>query len=312
MRALITGATGFVGSKLLALLLEQGDEVAVLRRPGGDPWRIGHRLPSVRTIWGDLSDVEQVEPQVTRFVPEVVFHLAWRSMDRAARRDPAQQFANRHASLSLLRIAAEAGCRTWVGLGSQAEYGFPNRVVDESILTAPRDAYGMAKVETCSATRRLAADLGVRFLWLRLFSAYGPADHPSAFIPYVAQTLLRGERPCLTTGTQLWDYLYVADAADAICRAAQTRAAEGIFNLGSGEALPIREVAERIRDLINPRLPLGFGEMPIAADSSTHLQADVSRLVRVTGWQPSTSLDEGLARTVDWYRQAQARGPAAA
>jgi UDP-glucose 4-epimerase len=303
MRALVTGATGFVGSHLVARLVGRGDEVAILRRAESDPWRVRHLLPGVTQIRGGFPDVDGLARPIAEFAPDVVFHLAWGGVGKAQRDDPHQHRVNIDGSLALLRLAACAGCGTWVGLGSQAEYGPRDGPLDEDAPTSPRNHYGAAKVEVCTRSRALAADLGVRSVWLRLFSAYGPADSPSALIPYLVTTLLGGGRPALTAGTQLWDYLYVADAAEAIIAAAATPGAEGVFNLGSGRVCTIREVAGRIRDRIDPALPLGFGEVPLGPDPILHLQADIGRLTRSTGWTPRTGLDEGLARTVDWHRR---------
>jgi nucleoside-diphosphate-sugar epimerase len=143
----------------------------------------------------------------------------------------------------------------------------------------------------------------MRFAWLRLFSAYGPMDDSGWMIPSLIQQLLRRERPLLTAGTQLWDYLYVADAARAIAQVALTPQASGMFNLGSGRPETIRSVAERIRDAIDPKLPLGLGEVPFRPDQVMHLEADIGRLRATTGWSPEIDLNEGLRRTIAWFRE---------
>jgi nucleoside-diphosphate-sugar epimerase len=148
----------------------------------------------------------------------------------------------------------------------------------------------------------LAEQTGIRLVWVRVFSVYGPHDNPECMIPAVARKLLRRERPSLTAGEQLWDYLYAEDAAEAIYRVAATPGAEGVFNLGSGVARTIRQIVEQVRDLIDRSLPLGFGEVPYRPDQVMHLQADITRLRRVTGWTPQTAFAVGVARTVQWCR----------
>jgi nucleoside-diphosphate-sugar epimerase len=103
-------------------------------------------------------------------------------------------------------------------------------------------------------------------------------------------------------GTQEWDWLHVDDVARAIVAVAEAPTAVGVFNLGSGCAVPVRRAIERIRDLAAPGMELTFGEIPFRPDQVMHMQADISRLKAATGWAPSIPLDEGLAATVAWYR----------
>jgi nucleoside-diphosphate-sugar epimerase len=121
-------------------------------------------------------------------------------------------------------------------------------------------------------------------------------------IPSVITSLLTGHRPSLTPGEQVWDFLYVADAVRALLALAENDSASGTFNLGSGSPVTVRDVASKIRDSIDPRLELGFGDVPYPPGQIMHLEADISRLKSATGWKPQTSLEEGLCRTIGWFR----------
>jgi nucleoside-diphosphate-sugar epimerase len=301
MRALVTGATGFVGSYLTRLLLSRGEAVAVLRRPESNVWRIKDVLTEVTQIEGDLLRVSGIRQQLSDFAPDTIFHLAWYGVSNRYRNDEAQIRNNLDGSLDLLRLARETGCHVFVGLGTQAEYGPQQRVLDEDAPTNPTTLYGAVKLCTYLLAQQLAAEYGVRFAWLRLFSSYGPKDNPDWMVPYLIGALQRGERPALTRGEQRWDYIYVEDVAEAIYLTALAEAAKGVFNLGSGQSYILRDIVEQIRDLINPALPLGFGEVPYRPDQVFHLQANISKLRRATGWQPRTALADGLRQTVEWY-----------
>ena len=302
MRVLLTGATGFIGSFVLRRLLSCGShDVALLAPPGSETWRIDDYLGPCERIDGDLEDLRPAEASILDFAPEVVVHLAWSGV--AARlRDDACQLANLRGSLDLVQIALRAGARAWVGLGSQAEYGPWTGPIREDAPTRPTSLYGAAKLSCGLLAGRLCAEAGVRFAWLRLFSAYGPTDDPNRFVPHLIRTLLESRRPSLTEGVQLWDYLAAEDAAEAIGLAAVDSEAEGIYNLGSGDAVPLRQVAEMIRDLIDPAAPLGLGEVPYGHSPVMHLQADVSRLRDELGWSPRIPLEKGLAELVAWSR----------
>jgi nucleoside-diphosphate-sugar epimerase len=307
MRALITGATGFVGSHLTELLSRQGHAVAALRRPATRPWRIEALLPRVTSIVGDSEHPRTVAADIKRFAPDAIFHAGWYGVAAAFRNDPEQITRNLQGTAELVSAAAEAGCRTFVGLGSQAEYGPQNRILRESDPTEPTSTYGVAKLCALWASRHLARQTGMRFAWLRIFSLYGPRDNRDYMIPSLVEKLLRGEKPSLTAGEQRWDYLYVRDAAEAIVAVAETPGAEGVFNLGSGRAQTIRQTVERLRDLIDPALPLGIGEVPYRPDQVMHLEADISRLRAATGWSPRTTLADGLRETIRWQRAELAK-----
>jgi UDP-glucose 4-epimerase len=123
-------------------------------------------------------------------------------------------------------------------------------------------------------------------------------------------SLLRGECPQVTAGEQLWDYIFAADAAAAVALVSDHTQATGVFNLGSGSTATVRSIIEKVRNLIDPRLPVGFGEVPYRPDQVMHLEADISRLTAL-GWRPRVSLADGVARTVDWCREISAQRLAA-
>lgn len=304
MRCLVTGATGHIGSHLVRYLLDGGVEVAALVRPmTSNLWRIEDTSHRLRIIKGDLSNIDRSRAAIREFAPEIVIHLGWHGVSSGYRNDPAQITQNLYGSLKLLELAHQGGCQKWIGLGSQAEYGPSDNVLTEDLPSRPVTAYGVAKLCLGLLSGRLCEAYGIGFAWLRLTASYGPMDDHNHMIPELILKLLRGEEPALTPGEQRWDYLYVQDAVEAIWRAAITPEAQGISNLGSGEAYTIRAVAERIRDLIDPNLALGFGEVPYRPDQVMHLQADISRLKQATGWAPQIRLEEGLRRTVEWFKE---------
>jgi nucleoside-diphosphate-sugar epimerase len=304
MRCLVTGATGHIGSHLIRYLLERNVEVAALVRPTtSNLWRIEDILHRLYIIKGDLSDIERSSAVIKEFAPEVVFHLGWYGVSSRYRNDIKQITRNLYGSIELLQIAHDSGCRRWIGLGSQAEYGAYNGILREDLPTRPITLYGTVKLCTGILNQKLCEAWQIDFVWLRLLASYGPMDDAEHLIPSVILNLLQGEKITLTPGEQRWDYLYVEDVTEALWRTVITPEAQGIFNLGSGQAHTIRSIVERIRDLIDPNSPLGFGEVPYRPDQIMHLHADISRLQQVTGWSPQVSLDEGLRRTVAWFRE---------
>lgn len=307
MRCLVTGASGHLGSYLVERLLDEGADVHALVRPNSDLWRLQIFIDRIKIIRADLSDIVSVAPAIFQAKPEVVFHLAWQGVTSGFKDDPEQITGNVRGSLDLFDVVRRAGCRSWIGVGSQAEYGPHTEVLNEDTPVRPVTAYGVAKLCVGLLTRKLCELSNIRYVWLRLLATYGPKDDDRHLIPSVIRHLLAGERPSLTPSEQLWDYLYIEDAAEAIYRAAMNEDVSGVFNLGSGEVHSIRSTAERIRDLIDPSLELGFGDLPYPADQVMHLETGIDSLRNATGWTPQISMEEGLRRTVDWYRTRLAR-----
>lgn len=305
MRCLVTGASGHLGSFLTRKLVEQGAEVSVLVRPQSDLWRLSDLLDHIKVLRADLSHLTPALGAIATNSPDVVFHLAWDGVTGNDRNNSQQVSCNVTGSLEVFRAVQAAGCRCWIGVGSQAEYGPQTTLLREDLPPQPATAYGVAKLCVGLLTHKLCELSAMRFVWLRLLATYGPGDDERHLIPGVINQLLAGARPALTFGEQEWDYLYVEDAAEAIYQTYLT-GAEGVFNLGSGEPHTIRNVAERLRDIIDPTLPLGFGEVPYREDQVMHLQADITKLHGVTGWKPQIDLEDGLRRTVEWHKSRPA------
>jgi nucleoside-diphosphate-sugar epimerase len=300
MRALITGCTGFVGSHLLRRALDQDTEVAVLIQSNSNTWRISDLLSKVHVINGSLENIAATKREILNFQPEVIFHLGWFGVGSRYKND-VRQLQNVSGSVELLKICSETGgCKRWIGVGSQAEYGPHEKKIKEDFYCKPTTLYGAAKLSTCLLTQRLCDIYGIKFNWLRLFSPYGPCDEPGWLIPYIILNLLQNKKPAMTLGEQKWDYVYVKDAVDALWRVANSNAC-GIFNLASGEASSVRNIAERIRNYIDASLPLGIGEIPYGKDQIMHLQADITKLKEI-GWTPETDLESGLYKTVEWFK----------
>ncbi|MBR0779568.1 NAD(P)-dependent oxidoreductase [Bradyrhizobium diazoefficiens] len=299
MRIFVTGGSGFLGSHLVLDLMERGHEVAVLLRPESESWRLGEASSRLHVIPGALEHLGGLRGALQAFAPEAVVHMAWRGVAGGDRNNPIQA-ANVAETVALVELAAEAGAKTFVGAGSQAEYGPYDRAIREDDTPRPTTLYGMAKLAAGSMAMRLAEERGLRGAWLRIFSTYGPKDADYWLIPSMIRALRSGQHMALTACEQRWGFLHARDAASAFRLATTHADARGIFNVGSPEAPPLRETVTRLRDLVAPGAALGFGELAYRPDQVMVLAADVSRMLAL-GWKPELSLDEGLRETVNWH-----------
>lgn len=299
MRVFVTGASGFLGSYLVADLLARGHEVAVLLRPDSASWRLAEVCDRLHVIPGALEHLGRLRGPLMAFAPQAVVHMAWRGVAGSDRNSPLQA-ANVTDTVGLAELAAEAGAKAFVGAGSQAEYGPYDRAIREDDVPRPTTLYGMAKLAAGSMAMRLCEERGLRGAWLRIFSTYGPKDADHWLIPSMIRNLRSGQHMALTACEQRWGFLHARDAAAAFRLAVTHDAARGIFNVGSPEAPPLRETVSRLRDLVDPGASLGFGELAYRPDQVMILAADVSRMLAL-GWKPEVPLDQGLRETVGWH-----------
>ncbi len=289
-RALVTGAAGFIGSALCQRLVASGTEVHGVSRVSRST------ADGIRWWTADLSEVDAA-PRILRQVrPDVVFHLASHvSGDRGLGAVVPTLRDNLVTTVNLLTAAAEAGEARVVLAGSMEE---PDR--DDP---APSSPYAAAK-SAASAYARLFDQLyGLPVVNLRVFMVYGPGQRDDTkLIPYVISSLLRGEAPRLSSGRREVDWVYIDDVVAAFVAAAEAEKAPGsTLDIGSGELVSIRSLVERIVALVGGEVRPVFSALPDRPGERPR-DAEVAPSRETIGWEPSTPLDIGLARTVDWFR----------
>lgn len=307
-RILLTGATGFIGARIAERLHEHGHRLALLVRDPKPTDRAAAIYRQCEMIVGDLQAPRRYAAAIRGFHPDTLLHAAWTGVAGADRNDP-RQIANIAATADLLETTIAAGIESFIGLGSQAEYGPQNSKLDEQAPVEPTTLYGHSKHAACRVTESMCRLRQLRHAWLRVFSIYGPRDNPAWLIPSLIAKLNRGEVPELTKCEQIWDFLYIDDAADAAVAVLESASAAGIYNLGSGQARPLRETVTLLRDIVRPGAELGIGRLPYRPDQVMHLEADMTRLRDATGWAPKTKLRRGLEETAQWFCQPPEKQP---
>ena len=300
--AVVTGPTGAVGTALCALLLEQGMTVYAVVRPNSK--RTANLPQGVKIVSCDIMELNQLADRIGGNV-DAFFHLAWAHTIGEGRNDMQAQIENIRCAVDAVQTAAKMDCKVFIGAGSQAEYGRTEGMLTTKTPCFPENGYGMAKLCAGEMTRVECAKLGVRHVWVRILSVYGPHEDEMSVISAAIRKLLCGEKPPLTQGIQLWDYLYAKDAARALFLLSQKGKDGSVYPLGSGQARPLREYIEILRDAIDPELPLGFGEIPYGGQQVMHLQADITDLMHDTGFIPETPFEDGIRKTIASYRKTK-------
>lgn len=301
-RAVITGATGQIGTALTKILLQKGIKVIAICRPESE--RINN-LPNdseLQVITCGFSEFDTLEVLVDAPC-DAFFHLGWAdTFEASSRNDLIPQIQNIKYSVMAVRLASKMQCSVFVGAGSQAEYGRSPYPLTPETPCHPETGYGMAKLCCGQMTRIECTRLGLRHIWPRMLSIYGPEDRAVAMVPSLITNCLKGVPPKMTKGEQLWDYLYSEDAAMALYLMALKGRDGAVYPLGSGSARPLREYVETICSIVNPDIRPSFGEVPYSATQIMYLCADTCVLKADTGWEPTTAFDAGIRQTLAWMQ----------
>jgi UDP-glucose 4-epimerase len=301
--ALVLGGSGFIGAWTARALAGCGAVVTVAAR---DPARAAAVLGAVRgdihVVAADLASPSAVEGLIDTARPAIVFNLAGYGVD-ASERDPRVMAALNAGMVEALCARMQAppddgwGGARLVQAGSALEYGPQRGTLREDLPVNPTTEYGRTKLR---ATR--AVELGgssLRGVVARLFTVYGPGEHPHRLLPALMRTARAGTRLALTSGRQPRDFTYVEDVAEGLLRLGVSQAPPGtIVNLATGRLATVREFAETAVGVIgfDPSL-LDFGVLPEREEEMWHGEVDVSRLRGLTSWTPPTSLAAGIRRT---------------
>ncbi len=306
---LVTGGAGFIGSHLVEALVARGARVRVV-----DSLATGHRrnlahLRGVEFVEGDLAQFETAR-QAVDGVEYVLHHAAIPSVPRSVANPLAAHRANVDATLNVLIAARDAGVRRVVYAGSSSVYGDTDVLPKhEDLPPKPRSPYALQKLVGEHYARLFFELYGLETVSLRYFNVFGPRQDPtspySGVISLFIHALANGRRPVIYgDGEQTRDFTYVANVVDATLRACEAPAVAGtIINVATGQRVSVNRLLRTLCALWGTIVEPLYAE-PRPGDVR-HSQADITRARRLLEYEPRVSFEEGLRRTIAWYREAQ-------
>lgn len=301
----ISGATSPIGVALTKECLKQNIEVIAIINPDSSK---KSRIPvssSVRIVECPLDGYGNFAKEIKdeQLSADVFIHLAWASTDGdAARNMLTPQALNIQYALDAVELADSLGCTTFIGAGSQAEYGRTNETLKETTECHPETGYGIAKLCAGQLTRLACRQKGIRHIWPRILSTYGPNSNPKTIISYVITELISNRTPSLTACEQIWDFIYVDDAARALISLAESGHDGEIYVIGSGMSAPLSEYMTKIRDAVDINAKLGIGDKPYSDTTVMHLSCSIDKLTKDTGFVPLVAFEDGIKQTIEYIK----------
>ena len=306
---LVTGGAGFIGSHIAEELLRRGERVRV-----ADSFITGKRenlahMPSAELVEGDLADFAVAQRAVAG-IDYVLHQAAIPSVPRSVQDPITSNRANIDASVNVLVAARDAGVKRVVYAGSSSAYGnTPTLPKVETMATAPLSPYALQKLVAEQYCQMFTQLYGLETVTIRYFNVFGPRQDPSSpysgVISLFIRALIEGRAPTIYgDGEQTRDFTYVANVVDGVLRACAAPDASGeVINVATGGRISLNELFRALQDLT------GAGGKPIYAETRAgdvrDSQADIDKARRLLGYEPTVTLEQGLEKTVAWFRKTQ-------
>jgi nucleoside-diphosphate-sugar epimerase len=309
---LVTGGAGFIGSHLVEELVRRGERVRVADSlVTGKRSNLDH-VRGVEFLEGDLADQEFARRAVDS-ADFVLHQAALPSVPRSVNDPITSNRANIDATLNVLVAARDAGVRRLVFAGSSAAYGNTATLPKhEEMPSNPLSPYALQKVVGEQYLKMFTALYGLETVTIRYFNVFGPRQDPSSaysgVISLFATALLENRPPTIYgDGEQTRDFTYVANVVDGVLRACEAPGASGwVINVAAGDRISLNRLFETMRRLIGADVQPKYA--PLRAGDVRDSQADISRAREILGYEPQVPFEEGLQRTIDWYRASVAAG----
>jgi nucleoside-diphosphate-sugar epimerase len=298
---LLTGATGFLGSHILDKLVKNGYNVAILKRSWSDTWRINHLLDQIKTFSLDLTSLEEIFQSIK---PEYVIHLAtlYSKFDNDADIDNTYK-SNVSFPADLLEIGVKYGLKGFINTGTFFEYDCTQQPINEENSIKPFNLYAQTKLDFELILKSYSEKININTF--RIFSPYGERDN-NKLIPMLIQKALSKQTIQLSDGMQKLDFIYALDVANAYIEALKVMLLKenlgsyNVYNLGSGIPISVREVVSVVEQNFGKHIDVVWGDPSIVDIPIAY--ADLSKIKKELSWIPSYSIHQGIANTIEYYR----------
>lgn len=304
-KIIISGATGFVGSNLAIRLAKTKNQLHILARQTSNFWRLNEIKPKLKLHLIDLTNKDGLQKVVSKIKPDIVFHLANSGLYGGKSANAKELVeVNTIGTLNMIQAALNSGVRFFVNSGSSSEYGPKKDPMREDDICRPTTVYGVTKLAATLLTSMFAKTSTMPLVTLRLFSPYGPFNDKSRLISYVTSSALRNQPLQLSSATSVRDYIFIDDVTNAYLKFLEFPKIKSgeIINIGSGKQSTVEPIVKKIIKITSSKSSINWNVQSERPQESLVWQADITKAKEILNWQPKTSIDEGLEKTVAWFK----------
>lgn len=301
-KVIVTGANGFVGSAVIRELIKNDVEVLALC----------HKIPENKIISElityqefELSKIEELKDIVTNDYYDTFYHFAWAGSAGSERGNVKLQLQNVEWTIDSLNFAKNIGCKRFVGVGSIAEYESMANVYLDGHKPGLLYHYGSAKMAVHAMAMILAANIGIDLIWTFITNGYGVGDYTNRMINNTIRTIIKGDNPQFTSGTQNYDFVYIDDVARAFYLIGKNGKPFHSYLIGSGNAKPLKEFLLEMKEAIAKDVDFIFGDVPFTGVNLDLSVFDTKKTDKDTGFKAKISFAEGVKRTYEWLKKVE-------
>ena len=300
--ALVTGATGFVGSHLARRLVRDAFDVHIICRAASDFWRLSDVAPALRRHEVALADLAGLEALVKSIRPTHIYHLAAATVVAGVAAGAADLInVNLLGTVNLIQACEAVDYHCLVSTGDSFEYSPSREPLREADPCRPTSLHGITKLAATLHAQATARSRGKPIVTLRLFSTYGPFDNPRRLVPRVIAGALEGTPIMLSRPEIARDWIHVDDLVELYLAAGRAGPELGgqLFNAGTGRSADLGEVVAAVLQATGSSAEARWGVFPAAEHDSYPWVADMRTTFAALAWRPRFSLEAGLRDTID-------------
>lgn len=300
-KVIVSGANGFVGSAVCKELSNRGIEVIAIIRNEEENITNLVGLPKLRIVYADLANFKNLADVISDRDIDVFFHFAWVGSAGTLRGKVDIQINNIKYSCDAVKACADMTCRRFVFASSIMEYEIEATMSTEK-TPGINTLYCSAKVAADYMSRTVAGSYGIDYIRAVISNIYGPGEMSPRLINTSLRKMLNGEHCSFSAGEQLYDFIYIDDAAKTFAAIGEKGISNKTYYIGSLEPRKLKDFLLEMRDCVDMSIEIGLGEIPFDGVSLSYDEFDINAVKNDTGFIPNVEFKEGIKRTIEWIR----------
>lgn len=301
-KVIVTGANGFIGSAVCKELSKNGVDIIAIVRGQEEKIDSISNINGIKIIYCDISNFKNLADLILDKDIDVFYHFAWVGTSGQLRGNVDVQIKNIEYTCDALKACFDLGCKRFVFASSIMEYEIESIMAMESTPNV-NTLYCTAKKAADYMARALAGSYGIDYFRAIISNVYGPGEYSPRLINSSLRKLMNNEHCSFSSGNQIYDFIYITDAAKAFIAIGKKGIKDKTYYIGSQNPRQLKDFLLEMKNCVNPDIKIGLGELPYNGVSLTYKEFDINAVELDTGFVPEVSFSEGIKKTIEWIKE---------